>query len=342
MQKYTYLFLLSLFISTTLLAQDFPTPIIGNDLVKSGVRNASPGKGLSIEYFLHPSYDLQNNFLSNSGKQKADVDSKKFIETKLKIPLANSDKFRALIGFSHTYEKYDFNQISVDDNFLLQAINDVPLRRTRANLIFFYALNNKNYLAFRGESSFNGNYQGLIDFDEQYRVWRGAVIYGIKKRADKEVAFGLTYNNSFRRTIVLPFWVWNQTFNDKWGIETVLPLKITVRRNFKHNDMLLFGTDYWSSGYSMDIQSDAQAAAEQYLFKSSALHLFVDYQKRLISDWTWISLKAGWAYNFDSRFIRVATDTDIDAFPSNNLFISAGFFVSPPERAQKDLKKVKY
>ena len=137
------------------------------------------------------------------------------------------------------------------------------------------------------------------DFDEQYRVWRGAVIYGIKKRADKEVAFGLTYNNSFRRTIVLPFWVWNQTFNDKWGIETVLPLKITVRRNFKHNDMLLFGTDYWSSGYSMDIQSDAQAAAEQYLFKSSALHLFVDYQKRLISDWTWISLKAGWAYNFD-------------------------------------------
>jgi len=45
-----------------LTAQDFPTPIVGNDLVKSGVTNASPGKGISVEYFLHPSYNLNNNF----------------------------------------------------------------------------------------------------------------------------------------------------------------------------------------------------------------------------------------------------------------------------------------
>jgi len=317
-----------------LTAQDFPTPIIGNDLVRSGVTNASPGKGVSIEYFLHPSYNLNNNFAENGGEETADVDSKKFIETKLKIPLANKDAFRMLLGFSHTYEKYDFNKIEEESSVLLKAINDVPLRRTRASLIVFLSLNHKNYFAFRAETSFNGNYEGIVDFDKRYRVYRGALIYGVKKQPHKEIAWGLTYNNSFERTLLLPFLVWNQTFNDKWGIETVLPLKITVRRNFKHNDMLLFGTDYWSSGYSMDIIQRGQVSPDRFIFKSSALHLFVDYQKRLISDWTWISLKTGWAYNFDSRFIQVATDTDIDAFPSNNLFISLGFFVSPPDRVQ--------
>lgn len=329
MQKWCLLIGLLLFSNITLIAQDFPTPIIGNDLVKSGVTNASPGKGLSIEYFLHPKYGLQNNF-DGPEKEKTDVDSKKFIETKLKIPIANKDDFRMLLGFSHTYEKYDFNQISPENNFLFRAIDDVPLRRTRANVILFFAMNSKNYLAFRAEASFNGNYSGIVDFDKRYRVYRGAIIYGIKKRPDKEIAWGLTYNNSFERTLVLPFMVWNRTFNDKWGLETVLPLKITVRRNFKHNDMLLFGTDYWSSGYSMDITPTGQNNSERYIFKSSALHLFADYQKRLATDWTWISLKAGWAYNFDSRFIRVNTDTDINAFPSSNLFISLGFFVSPP------------
>jgi len=331
---YSILIIIQFFLITSLKAQDFPTPIVGNDLVKSGVRNASPGKGLSIEYFLHPSYDLNNDFGGTGEKERTDVDSKKFIETKLKIPLANKDDFRMLLGFSHTYEKYEFNKISAGSNFLLKAIDDVPLRRTRANLILFYALNNKNYLAFRAETSFNGNYSGIVDFDKRYRVYRGALLYGVKKRADKEVAYGLTYNNSFERTLVLPFVVWNQTFNDKWGVETVLPLKITVRRNFKHNDMLLFGTDYWSSGYSMDITPTGEPTPERYIFQSSALHLFVDYQKRLATEWTWISLKAGWAYNFDSRFIRVNTDTDIDAFPSNNLFISLGFFVSPPDRVR--------
>lgn len=332
----TYLFFL---FSFYLIAQDFPTPIFGHAFCKSGVENAAPGRGLVIEYFLHPKYNLQSNFGNPNRKEKNKVDNKKFIEAKLKLPIINTDPFKMLIGFAHTYEKYDFEQIAPPDNYLFQAIDDISLRRTRASLILFKSLSYKNYLAIRLGASYNGNYSGLVDFERRYAVYRASAIYGFKKNPNKELAIGLTLNNSFNRTLILPFFLWNQTFNDKWGLSTILPLKINVRRNFKNNSLLLVGYEYWSSAYSMDITPNDQDFAEDFHFRSSAIHFSADYQKRLVSDWTWIGIKAGWAMNFDSRFTRTTTDTVIDAFPSNSFFISLSFFVSPPERVRKALSK---
>ncbi len=323
----------------TAIAQDFPTPIVGHAFCKSGVENSAPGRGLVIEYFLHPRYNLQTSFLQDGTKSNNDVDNKKFIETKLKLPIINTDPFKLLVGFAHTYEKYDFDRIDPEDNYLFQAIDDVPLRRTRASLIFFNSLNHKNYLAIRLGASYNGNYSGFVDFERRYAVYRASAIYGFKKNPNKEIAIGLTYNNSFNRTLVLPFVVWNRTYNEKWGIESILPLKVDMRRNFKNNSLLLVGYEYWSSAYSMDIVPNGQDFAEDFHFRSSAMHFSADYQKRLISDWTWIGVKAGWAWNFDSRFTRTTDDIQFDAFPSNSFYISLSFFVSPPERVRKGLSK---
>ena len=334
-----WLTLLLLFGATLLAAQDLPTPIVGHAFCKSGVENGAPGRGLVLEYFLHPSYDLQGQSTENGEKAGNDVDNRKFIEAKIKLPLVNTDPFKWLIGFGHTYEKYDFDDISARNNFLFESIDDVPLRRTRFSTILFRSLNEKNYVALRLGASFNGNYRGLVDFESRYSVYRAAAIWGFKKDPYRELAVGLTYNNSFNRTLVLPFFLWNRTFNEKWGLESIMPLKVNVRRNFTKTSLLLVGYEYWSSAYSMDIQGPDDAMLLDYHFRSSAVHFSVDYQKRLATEWTWVGLKAGWAWNFDSRFTRTTDDQDFQAFPSNSFFISFSFFVSPPERVRQELEK---
>lgn len=332
--------LISLFVLTILLpilvkAQDFPTPIIGHAFCKPGVENASPGKGLSIQYIRHPNYELTSGFKLEDNRRRSDVERKERLDAKLKIPLLNKDEWKALIGLYHSFEKYTFDYIAPPNNYYFNAIDDQMLKRTRATAFLFKALDSRNYLALRLGASFNGNYEGLVQFDNRYAVYRAALVWGFKKTNDKELGIGLLMNKSFRRTAVYPFLIYNRTFNEKWGIESVLPVKISLRRNLNEESLLLASAEYWSSAYSMDIVPNEASRVVDFHFKSSAMHFYVDWQNRLLSNWTWTSLKLGYAWNFDSRFINTETDQNFNAFPSHSIFVSVGFFLSPPKNFRK-------
>jgi hypothetical protein len=314
--------------------QDLPTPIVDNLFAKPGIRNGSPGKGFSISYERHPNYGLQGGILNEGKKGKSDVESKERFETKLKIPIFLRCNWKILGDVYYAFEKYRFETIQPPNNYAFEAIDGEALKRARFTLYAFRSISDKNYLGFRGEVSANGAYDGFVDFGRRYMIYRGAAIFGMKKSDDNELGFGAMVSHSFDRLRAYPFMIFNHNFNEKWGLETVLPIKYSLRHNLSEKSLLSLSAEYWSSAYSLDLQPPNATVPQPYVFRSSAAQVFLEWEKMLLTNWTWVSFRLGYSHNFDSRFVLEGTRDGgkIDAFPSNSIFLTAAFFISPPKQ----------
>ncbi len=326
--------LVFLFCAAAIGAQDLPTPIVDNPFAKPGIRNASPGKALSITYERQPNYKLMSGQADAQDKGDNEVEAKERFEAKIKFPLVLRGHWKVLGDMYYSFERYDFDELRQEDYFAFQAIDGTALKRTRLTLFGFRSMSPKHYIALRGEVSANGDYGGFIDLNKKFMVYRVAGVFGIKKNEDTELGFGVMANNSFRRSAVYPFMLYNHNFNDKWGLETVLPIKATLRRNLSEKSILSFAAEYWSSAYALDLEPPNAPAPVGYIFKSAAAQFFVEWEKNFLNTWTWVSFRGGYSYNFDSRFVLNGTRTggQIDAYPSNSVFVSVSLFLAPPKK----------
>ncbi len=330
--KYLHLLLLA-FVPMLLMAQDLPTPVVGNIFVKPGIRNGSPGRGLSIEYERQPRFNLNGGGWKEQDNGSNEVAYKERFEAKLKFPLLNKEEWKILGDLYHSYERYEFDGIEPSSQYAFGPLDGVRLHRTRLTGYLFKALTERAYLTFRLEASSNGSFHGLVNLDRRYMVYRVAAILGLKRNEDAEMGFGVMFMDNFSRYTAVPILIYNRNFSDKWGLEAILPLRMKLRHNLNDRNILSFGTEYVSSAYSLDLQPPGENAPVPYIFKNSAAQAFLEWETNKLSKWTWFSLKGGYSYNFDSRFILPGTRRDgrIEAFPSSSIFLSAAFFIAPPK-----------
>ncbi len=331
--KYLSFFALLLY-AGTLVGQDLPTPIVGNPFAQPGIRYGSPGKAFVIEYERFPNYKLQGGVFPSDEKGLSELENKERFEAKIKFPLVLKGNWKVLVDIYYSHERYNFEEIAPENNYAFQAIDGDALKRARLTLYTFRSMSPKNYVALRMETSSNGAYPGLARFEKRYMVYRLAAIFGIKKNEDTEWGFGAITNYGFKRFTAYPFILYNHNFNEKWGLETVLPIKYSLRHNLTEKSLLTMSAEYWSSAYSITLKPPGALMPPDYIFKSSALQFYVKWEKNLLNAWTWVSFRTGYAYNFDSKFILEGTRNGgrINAFPSNSIFFSAGVFLAPPKK----------
>ncbi len=311
----------------TFAQQDIPSVNDGL-FCKPGVINTSPGKGILVEYGSAPISAL-HSYNSDSGQKRRIDDDVEQLLVKLKVPLVHKPGLTMLLGFEHSRERHGMELPTNAENILLETLDDQTLKISRAAFYLLKPLNDKFYFGLRADASFNGDYEGLVKTNERYGVYRAAALVGFKKRKDLELGMGVLYNNSFRREIVVPFFLYNQTFNEKWGIESVLPVNIKGRYNINDNSLVLLGAEYVSNVYSMNIETPQEPTI--YNFKSSGLLFSLDWQQRL-TPWIWVSVQGGYAHSFDAVFENTGTRAEVPITPAGGVFGRIGIFVSPPSK----------
>ena len=79
-------------------AQEIMTPM-REMYCQPGVDMKSPGKGVAIEYGLFPSYKI-----NSLAERKSQLNSNEHLLIKLKVPLLNKPRMKALLGFRHFRE----------------------------------------------------------------------------------------------------------------------------------------------------------------------------------------------------------------------------------------------
>ena len=194
-------------------------------------------------------------------------------------------------------------------------------------------INHKYYFAVKGVASFNGDYDGMINFDQRYTKFDVATIFGFKKRSNVEWGVGLLIRRSFLNNFPLvPFGIYNHTFNKRWGLETTLPTSVMIRYNFNEKNLLLFGPKFDSRVYSIDVKNSVTGNLDPYTMRRSHLSFGVRYDNN-IKDWLWMEISGGYVRNFTTRFDDIdnkANPEIVKVNPSNGPFFRFGLFLSPP------------
>jgi len=294
-----------------------------------GVRNKSRSKGLQLSYTSIAEGDFKDEEGFLTGDPSHFNRWTRF-EFDLKAPIINRPGFKFLLGAKRITERFNINRFGVDFTDAFKALDASKLKNTSISAIATKPLNEKNYIGIRVRYNANGNYDGLMNFDGKYAVYKFLAAYGIKKSEDFEWGFGLNFSKSFRRTNLLPFIIYNRNFKNGWGIETAFPGFFFGRYNFSRSSILLFGAEYGSDSYRMTFSNDADVFKD-YAFNHSEL-LFLTRLEQQFAPWVWANLRFGYQMNFSTDFeSKNLASPEFMVDPSNGLFFEIGIFISPPD-----------
>lgn len=302
-----------------------------------GIANKSRSRGLEI------TYNISGGGYVETGDDETEqivgkMQSLESFSLKVRVPVLLRKDFKVLLGYYYQPERYRIGQVDPELEPFIGNLNGRLLKSNAFNLYATKAINEKYYTALRLKLGFNGDYEGWVNFDEQYMTYNAIGLFGIKKSDDFEWGVGLVYSKNMRRQLLLPFVMLNKNFNDKWGIETAPPAYILGRYNASPTSILLFGAEYNSRIYSIEpnsisfIQNRPQPS---YNMNHAEFNAVVSLEQQIVP-WIWLNVKGGYQFNFNSRFeTEIPGNTTLRIRPPNAPFFQMGIFLSPPDKLMK-------
>lgn len=319
----------------------FPEDILTDDFearcyCSPGVYNKSRSRGVELAYGWINGGTFNEQDIPFTG-QLSQYDKWEQVEFKIKIPVVLKDNFKLLVGYQHFSEFFQFTDVGSDFNPVFSELNTTRMKSNSLSVIVSKPINETQYTAFRFKYTSNGDYDKFFSFEGKYAIFKFLGLYAFKPNDNLEWGIGLGVSKSFRRNNILPFILFNKNFNDKWGIESVLPGLIFGRYNINKSNILLFGAEYNSESYRLDINDDSNILPLAYAYNHSEVITSVRVEHRF-SPWIWGDIKAGYQFNFSSDFeAKNEISPVFNANPTGSPFFRIGIFVSPPDKAKNNI-----
>lgn len=197
-----------------------------------------------------------------------------------------------------------------------QLLDQNPLRSTALGALIFKPLNDKNFLLFQVEGAMNGNYNfGSISPELDKTKVSIAALYGWKTNDYTNIAVGLSRTYRGGRLLYVPTFMMNKTFNEKWGLEMLLPARAAVRRNFSSKSFLMLGYELEGQSYHLQGEDSASLSptfgsnfdVNSWELRKSEIRVRVSWDKS-ITDFVWFNIQAGALMTYRMDFDMEAAD----------------------------------
>ena len=296
---------------------------------KPGVRNKSRPKGLEFTYQFLGNGEIK----APNGEFSAPYpEYSKFrkLQVKLSMPIVRAEQFKAIFSTSYSAEQFELSSTGNDFQSLIAGTNDLSFKSTSFSLGAYYSPGEKSYIGGKFGTSFNGSYDGFVQFADRYAVYSGVLAMGFKMHEDNEWGFGLAGSKNFRNQgfVILPYVFWNKTFNDHWGMQLTFPASYNLRYNVDPKTVILASANYNGESYSYDQASNNSTSIA---FNHAEILTKIRVERQVVS-WLWMEVNLGYHFNFNSNFELQATNESLlDVDPGNSHLIKIGFFISPPD-----------
>jgi hypothetical protein len=208
----------------------------------------------------------------------------------LNTPIVSKNNLTVSLGATIWNSNASFENMPTDGfNKNIEQLNSVGI-----NASVFKPFNEKNFAILQFSGDINGNYTNLNAINGKGFTFSATAIYGWK-RSDNFM-WGLGVSRTYRAgaLIHIPVVLYNKTFNKKWGIETVFPAKLNIRRNFSPTSLLMLGYEIEGNSYHI-----SKAASNDVYLRRGELKPRFTYEQKL-SGFVWLSAQAG--MRLDWRF----------------------------------------
>ena len=204
-------------------------------------------------------------------------------------PVISRSNFILNLGLTYWNSGYGMADVTTRESSFAQTLEQNGLRTTGVNATVFKPFDNKHFLIAQVNADLNGDYRNFDQISGRNMTYSATAIYGWKK--NDNLMWGVGASRTYRAgaLIYVPVLFYNRTFNQKWGLELLLPARASLRRNFGTNSLLLIGYELEGNAYYLS-QNDV------YL-RRGELKPRITYERQ-IKDFVWLSVQAGLRYNW--------------------------------------------
>jgi hypothetical protein len=259
------------------------------------VLNQTPQRIISIGYDYNADFHMPGIRFSESNTipQEFHVNQVNMLRAQVNIPVIATNKFIWQLGANYWSSQFAFENNKVNNPFV-SALQSNALVSTGINTTIFKPLNERNFLIFQASADINGVFPKLGDIDSKALTLSATGIYGWKISESNMIGTGIARTYRAGRLIYVPVVLWNKTFNDRWGMELLLPAKGFVRYNFSTSSMLQLGFELEGNQFYTKLpqSKNGEGFIQRGEFKPRIM-----WDKK-ITGFLWFNVQAGLRYNY--------------------------------------------
>ena len=293
-----------LFLAASVIAQEDTTEVF--DYSKFGdaegvkrfcsqkVLNQSAQRIVSIGYEYHGAFSMPGVRLADMlpASQNFTVNKVSAIRAQVNIPVVSTNKFIWQLGANYWGSKYDIENPGT--NLFAKSLHEGTMTSAGINSTIFKPLNEKNFLIIQGNADANGIFKGLSDVNGKSITISATAIYGWKTSEKNMIGTGLARTYRAGQVIHLPVLFWNKTFNDKWGMELLLPARGFLRYNVSTTNMIQAGLELEGNQFWMNLPNSKNGSV---FIQRGEVKPRIMWDKK-ISGFIWLNAQAGIRYNY--------------------------------------------
>lgn len=207
-------------------------------------------------------------------------------------------RVRGILNVAATYWRTAYQGVDAFPDVLYNQLNDRGLHHTTLGATLFKPLNETNFLILQATADAAFSNTKGTSINGKALTYSGTAVYGWKRSDSLMLGLGLARTYRLGRLIHVPVLLYNRTFNDRWGVEMLLPARAAVRRNFNTKTLATLGYELEGTQYLM---TSITPGKDQFLQRGE-IKPRINIERNLRGFW-WLSLQAGVRVN--GRFVVV-------------------------------------
>lgn len=300
-----------------------PEVEIVEELASPNVRGMGKGRGIVIGYERLPNFDIDSESDNASvGNGSGRVHRHNKFNVRLVAPVLNKPSSKLILGVDYQLEEFNFDNLTPSSYPLYRYLEDKNLKSIGLQMAYLHSIDVRRFYLVRVKGELNGDYTRDDINISDYLKLTVDMAYGWKRNPNYAVGIGLQLGYTYGRQSIYPGILYNRTFNDKWGVESIFPANARLRYNL--NEKTLFYGGYKLEGSSYDIfvnETPLSQFGEIELRRTDVKGLL--RMEREIYDFLWFGVEGGFRQYYRHRvFDEVGSR---DELITNDL-AGAGYF----------------
>lgn len=278
------------------------------------VLNQLPQRIISIGYEYHGGFTMPGVKVGpmSPAFQDFEVSQVAAIKAQANIPVISNTKVIWQLGANLWSSKYTIE--NPGNNSFAKSLADRSMTTAGINTTVFKPLNERNFMIFQASADMNGVFEKFRDMNGKSLTISGTVLYGWKTSEKNMIGTGIARTYRAGQILHIPVLFWNRTFNDRWGMELLLPARGNLRYNFSTSNILQIGFELEGNQFRMNLPGTQTGSV---FIQRGELKPRISWDKK-ISGFVWMSAQAGLRYNW-----RFDVMNEYDARKDSQLYFSS-------------------
>ncbi|NDF98771.1 MAG: hypothetical protein EB101_07585 [Chitinophagia bacterium] len=214
------------------------------------------------------------------------------LKAQVNIPVISTNKIIWQLGANYWGSRIDITNPGT--NQIAKQLATQTLTSAGINTTIFKPLNERNFLIIQASADINGIFRDFNDINSKSLTVSGTAIYGWKLSEKNMIGTGLARTYRAGQIMHLPVVLWNKTFNDKWGMELLLPARGYLRYNFSTASIVQMGFELEGNQFWMGLSNSTNGAI---FIQRGELKPRIMWDKKL-TGFLWFNAQAGLRYNW--------------------------------------------